>query len=352
MKSLRNLLLASAAALAFATVATTALPIAATAVAAEPTHVTLAWTHYTGWEPWGWIQNHKTAQKAIEASCGAGSSIDIKLMGDYAKSLNLYASKGLDGVAATTMDSLTTAGVGGVATDFLVVSDYSDGNDAIIAGDPSVKTVADLKGKSISLVQFTVSHYLLDRALDDAGLKESQVTVENKSDADIGTYFAANPKTANVVTWNPIVMSITKAAPKAKVLFTSKQIPGEIVDAMVVRDSLPDCAKTAIKTAWFDAVAKLRAGDPAMLDELAAQADGTVAEFQEQVATTHFFWTPADSATFVAAPANKATMDRVRRFSFDHGLYNGVGVDAVGIGFPDGVAPLGDPKHVVVRFSE
>ena len=314
-----------------------------------PVHEVVAWSHYTGWEPWGWIQDHGTARAAIEKTCGKGSTVEIKLMNDYAESLNLYASGGLDGVAATTMDSLSTAGVGGVRTDMLLVTDYSDGNDAIIAGDPSVKRIADLKGKTVSLVQFTVSHYLLDRALEGAGIRESQLTVANKSDADIGSYFAANPRTANVVTWNPIVMTIEQAAPKARVLFTSRQVPGEIVDAMVVKESMPACAKAALREAWFEAVAKLHAGDPAMIAELSKQAGGSEADFKAQVLTTHFFWTPESSEAFVRAATTKATMDKVRRFSFDHGLYNGHGVDDVGISFPDG-SVLGDKGHVVMAF--
>lgn len=312
-------------------------------------HVKLAWTHYTGWEPWGYIAAKGIAQAKIAKSCGAGSTIKITMMNDYAESLNLYTAGGIDGVAATNMDALATPGVGGVKTDMVVVSDFSNGNDAIISGDPSVKKVADLKGKKINLVQLTVSHYLLARALGEVGVAEHDLHLVNTSDADLGAYFASNQTTANVVTWNPIVMSITQAAPAARVLFTSKQVPGEIIDAMVVKNSLAPCAKTAIRDAWFETVGLLHAGNGALVASLAAQAGGSVADFQAQVKTTHFFWTPAEADTFVKSQALKETMDYVRRFSFDHGLYNGKLVDDVGIRFPNGFV-LGDKSNVVISF--
>jgi NitT/TauT family transport system substrate-binding protein len=320
-------------------------PVAASA--AE--NVNLVWTHYTGWEPWGWIQDHGVAQDEIVRECGAGSKIKITLMNDYAESLNRYAAGSVDGVAATNMDALAVPGVGGVQTDMIAVTDYSNGNDAIITGDPSVKSVADLRGKQVNLVALTVSHYLLDRALEEKGIAEKSLRVVNTSDADIGAFFSANSGKANVVTWNPIVMSILGSNPKARVLYTSKQVPGEIIDAMVVRTSLASCAKTAIRNSWFSTIAKLHGHDAAMVAGLAKQAGGSVEDFNAQVLTTHFFWTPAEADVFVKSQKLKGTMDYVRKFSFDHGLYNGKAVDAVGISFPDGFV-LGDKGNTMIEF--
>ena len=51
-------------------------------------------------------------------------------------------------------------------------------------------TVKALKGRSINLVELSVSHYLLARALDMNGLSEKDVTLVNTSDADIAANIA------------------------------------------------------------------------------------------------------------------------------------------------------------------
>ena len=325
-----------------------ALAVASVQPALSAEKVSVAWSHYTGWEAWGYIADKGIGQAAIERSCGKGSELKITLVNDYAESLNLYTSGTFQGVAATNMDSLAVPGVGGVKTDMLIVGDYSDGNDAIISGDPTVDTVAKLKGRQVNLVQLTVSHYLLARALDGAGVRERDMKIVNTSDADIAAFFSSQ-KNPIVVTWNPIVMAIQAAAPKANVLFTSAKIPGEIIDAMVVRADMPTCAKTALRDAWWTTIAKLKAGDKELIAFLANQAGGTVDEFNAQVKTTHFFWTPEEADAFVRSNALKETTDYVRRFSFDHGLYNGRGVNDVGISFPDGFV-LGNRDNAVVRF--
>ena len=63
----------------------------------------------------------------------------------------------------------------------------------------SGKRVEDLAGKRINLVQFSGSHYLLARALDQHGMSERDVTVVNTSDADIIAAFQS-PDTEAVVT--------------------------------------------------------------------------------------------------------------------------------------------------------
>ena len=102
----------------------------------------------------------------------------------------------------TNMDVLTIPAVGGVDSTALIVGDFSNGNDGIVT--KSGKTVKDLKGQKIKLVQLSVSHYLLSRALAMNGMTEKDVTLVNTSDADIGSLFLAE-KTGAAVTWNPIL---------------------------------------------------------------------------------------------------------------------------------------------------
>ena len=56
----------------------------------------------------------------------------------------------------------------------------------------------DLKGRAVTLVELSVSHYLLARALDMNGMIERDVKVVNTSDADIAATFVADPNGAGV----------------------------------------------------------------------------------------------------------------------------------------------------------
>src|SRR3989338_7046048 len=124
--------------------------------AAERCHI--AWSHYTGWEPMGWIQDSGLAKK-----WGQKYGVDFSwtLINDYVESINQYTAGTFDGVAVTNMDALTIPAVSGIDTTFLVVGDFSEGNDGVLINAPKGATVQDLKGKKVMLVQFSVSHYLL-----------------------------------------------------------------------------------------------------------------------------------------------------------------------------------------------
>src|SRR5690606_32115458 len=126
----------------------------------------------------------------------------------------------------------------------LIVGDFSNGNDGIVLKGKG-RTLEDIKGLSINLVELSVSHYLLARALDHVGLQERNVKVVNTSDADIVGAFAAGGTQA-VVAWKPQLSEI-QSLPNAQLVFDSSRIPGEIIDMLVVNtatlESNPSFAK-------------------------------------------------------------------------------------------------------------
>ncbi len=87
-------------------------------------------------------------------------------------------------------------------------------------------------------VEYSVSHYLLARALESIKLTERDVKVVNTSDADMVAAYKT-PDVTSVVTWNPLVSSILED-PSAKKVFDSSQVPGEIIDLMVANT---ECAQ-------------------------------------------------------------------------------------------------------------
>lgn len=309
----------------------------------------VGWSHYTGWEPWGYASDSGIVKKWGDKY---GIDIDVVLINDYIESVNLYTAGQLDAVTATNMDALTIPAVGGIDTTALIVGDYSNGNDGIVARN--AKSVADLKGRKVRLVELSVSHYLLARALEQNGLRERDLKVVNQSDADIAPVYL-NDDNGAVVTWNPMLQQVRNSK-GSKLLFDSSQIPGEIIDIMFVKTSADERLKKALAGAWYETMGIMQShtmdSDKAIV-AMSELAGGTEAEFKAQLKTTAMYYSAKGAAEFTASDSLVEAMDKVRQFSFDKGLF---GADAsspnfVGIEFPGGKV-LGAKGNVKLRFDD
>ncbi|MGV8997307.1 MAG: putative urea ABC transporter substrate-binding protein [Parvibaculaceae bacterium] len=336
---------------ALAAMTALALVMSAPANAAPKKEFKVAWSIYVGWMPWGYAQDHGIVKKWADKY---GLKIDVVQFNDYIESINQYTAGSLDGVTATNMDALAIPSVGGIDTTALIVGDYSNGNDAVILKDK--KKLTDIKGQKVNLVELSVSHYLMARALESVGMSEKDVTVVNTSDADMEAAWKTKDVTA-VVTWNPMVASILADA-HAHSVFNSSAIPGEIQDLLVVNTQTlkdnPDFGK-AMTGIWFDTLALMTSKTPEgkAAREAMAKASGTdLAGFEAQLKTTALFSTPAHAVAFTDADL-KPAMDKVRGFLFTHGLLgnNAPSADVVGIEFADGKV-LGDKANVKFRFTD
>lgn len=252
------------------------------------------------------------------------------------------------------MDALSIPAGGGVDTTALIIGDYSNGNDGIVLkGQSDLKAI---KGQKVNLVELSVSHYLLARALDSVGMTEKDLTVVNTSDADLVAAFGTADVTA-VVTWNPLLSEVAAAKGATKV-FDSSMTPGEIIDVMMVNTETlkanPNFGK-ALVGAWYEMMAIMSKDDAAgkAARTAMATASGTdLAGYDAQLAATAMFYKPADAVTFAKDAQLKTTMDFVRKFLFAKGIL-GEGApspDFVGIEFADG-SVLGDKGNVKLRFD-
>ena len=187
----------------------------------------IAWSIYVGWMPWPYAADAGIVKKWGDKY---GITINITQINDYVESINQYTAGKFDGVTVTNMDALTIPAAGGVDSSAIIMGDFSNGNDGVVLKDG--KTLADIKGRPINIVELSVSHYLLARGLASIGLTEKDVKTVNTSDVDIVAAFKA-PESVAVVTWNPQLMEV-KAEPTATEVFDSSKIPGEIEDMMVV----------------------------------------------------------------------------------------------------------------------
>ncbi|MGB0748335.1 MAG: putative urea ABC transporter substrate-binding protein [Magnetospiraceae bacterium] len=312
----------------------------------------IAWSHYTGWEPAGYIQDKGIADKWGQQM---GVDLSFTLINDYIESVNQYTVGSFDGVTVTNMDALTIPAVGGVDTTLLVIGDFSNGNDGILLKGVMDGSIKALAGREVKLVELSVSHYLLARALDMNGMSEKDLTLVNTSDADMGALIGTASDGDAFVTWNPILMTGRNVA-GVEMLFDSSKIPGEIIDTIAVRSDASVACKKAVAGAWYEAMAVMAGAGPETEEALAfmaAQAGGSLGEFKAQLRTTRMFYEGAAAADFARSDQVKQTMDYVRQFSFDRGLYGqgAASPDSVGIAFPDG-SVLGDAGNIKLRFDD
>ena len=183
------------------------LSLAPTAFAAEKPSFKVCWSIFAGWMPWGYA-----ASEGIVKKWGDKYGIDIQVdeVPDYVNSIERYTSGEYAACAMTNMDALTIPVAAGIDSTALIVGDFSDGADGILIRG-SNQRLTDLKGKTILLVENSVSHYLLSRALEWALLKESDVKIQNISDKDIVQAFLSGQGDA-VITWNPLLAAIKRHA--------------------------------------------------------------------------------------------------------------------------------------------
>ena len=321
--------------------------------AAAESSFRVAWSIYAGWMPWGYAADSGIMKKWADRY---GITVEVKRVDSYLDSINQFTDGAFDGCAMTNMDALTMPAAAGVDSTSLLVGDFSSGNDGIVLKNAT--RLQDIAGRRVLLVKFSVSHYLLARALESAGLGEGDVTLVDTSDADIVKAFGGSPEAQAVVTWNPQLADVQRV-PGASLVFDSKQIAGEIIDMMVVNTKTlsehPEFGK-ALAGAWYEVLARMRqrsAEGAAAIAAMAAASGTDVEGFRAQLRGTWMFYGADEAAFFAGNRDLVTTMDRVRKFSFDHGLLGkgAASADAVGIRFPDGTV-LGNADNVKLRFSD
>lgn len=313
------------------------------AQAAPPTF-TVGWSVYAGWNPYFYM-----ARSGILKRWADKYGVVIKVQRfDYAASLEAFVAKNIDACTMTNMEALDMPAAAGVDSTAVIIGDYSNGNDAVLARNNL--TLAQLPGRPILLVQKTVSEYLLERALDMNGLSGDvgRLKLLNTSDSDIVGAYLGDKKNQVAVTWKPLVSEILAQDAGVKELFDSSRIPGEILDLLVVRSEVlnrPDGSGArfakAVAGAWYETMAQMTGTGPLAASALsgsAAASDDSLASYKEQLRTTYLFATPQAATQFATTADLKQKMELVRQFCFRHALLGQDirSVDDVAILYPDG----------------
>ncbi len=306
----------------------------------------VCWSIYVGWMPWDYGDSSGIVKKWAEKY---DIEIDIVQINDYIESINQYTAGQFDACTMTNMDALTIPAASSVDSTALIVGDFSNGNDGVVLKNKS--SLKDIKGQNVNLVELSVSHYLLARALESIGLSERDINVVNTSDADMVAAYTTKDVTS-VVTWNPLLSEIT-SLPKSTKVFDSSNISGEIIDLLIVNTKTlkenPKLGK-ALVGAWYEIMATMQTNDVA-LTKMAVASGTDLTGFKSQLATTKMLYTPSSAVKFTNSKQLPQTMKYIAEFSFDHGLLGEGAADStfIGIETPSGI--VGDKKNIKLRFD-
>jgi NitT/TauT family transport system substrate-binding protein len=238
---------------------------------------------YSDWP--GWVAWEVAVQKGWLKQAGVDAEF---LWFEYGPSMEAFTAGQVDAVMVTNGDALVT-GATGAKNVMIMLTDFSNGNDMIVAR-PGIKSIKELKGKKIGLEVGFVEHLLLFNALKKNGLSESDVTIVNTPTNQTPQVLASGQVDA-IAAWQPNSGQALEQVPGSKAVYTSADAPGLIYDTLAVKPELlaarrDDWAKV-VKT-WYDAVAFIR--DPKTRDEavkiMAARAGVSPEKYAELMTGT------------------------------------------------------------------
>lgn len=150
---------------------------------------------------------------------------------------------GMIEAACLTLDEALTLMQDGMDLRVVLVMDVSHGADVVLAR-PGIDSLQALRGKRIGVENAAVGAVMLDAALAVGELLPQDVTIVPLTvDEHAAAYLAGKIDAA--VTFEPVRSKLLKAG--AKVLFDSSQVPGRIVDVLVVRAEITAAHTQALK---------------------------------------------------------------------------------------------------------
>ncbi len=155
--------------------------------------------------------------------------------------------------AALTLDETLLLLESKIPVQVFLVASISYGGDVIL-GSPDITEFTSLLGKRVGVEASALGAYFLSRALEEHGLSLTDITVVS---LEVGEHVAAYKagKVDALVTFEPVRSQLLALG--AHELFTSRDIPGEIVNVLVVNQAYfaehPNNVRKVVR-GWFRAI--------------------------------------------------------------------------------------------------
>src|SRR6266513_1937575 len=193
--------------------------------------VRMALNVWAGWAPVIYANGGFKAGKVWHTPNGQDFKVDLVLIDDPVAMRDAYAAGNIH-VGWATLDMIPLF-VEQLKRDSRTMPrvfqqiDYSNGGDGIVARE-AVRTIGDLRGKTIVLAQNSPSHYFLLNSLIDAGLQPGDVELKFTQDAfQAAAAFNADKSIAAAVSWSPDIYNLSKV--RGNRLLVSTQTANKLI---------------------------------------------------------------------------------------------------------------------------
>ena len=157
---------------------------------------------------------------------------------------------GLIDAAALTLDDVLVLAQYGFQPEIVLVTDISNGGDVIMARS-ELSDITALKGHRVGVESTALGAYILVRALQQANMHIDDITLVPIDVDEHKTAYQSQLVDA-VVTFEPVRSQLHNMG--AHEVFSSREIPGEIVDVLVVRRDYLEKNDQLVRiliTAWY-----------------------------------------------------------------------------------------------------
>src|SRR5690349_13795915 len=169
---------------------------------------------WAGWSPIIYANNGFKPGKLWKTPSGKDFKVELVLIDDPIAMRDAYAAGNLH-VGWATLDMVPLF-LEGLRKDSRVMPrvyqqvDWSNGGDGIVVRD-AIKTMSDLRGKTVVLAQNSPSHFFILNALINAGVQPAEVDFKFTQDAfQAAAAFNADKRLAGAVSWAPDIYNLEK----------------------------------------------------------------------------------------------------------------------------------------------
>lgn len=209
-----------------------------------------------------------------------GANVELVEFAQYTDVIQALDSGSVDASIMGITEAVAPI-VNNLGLEIVCMTDYSAGMDGIVASK-EIKSVADLKGKTIATNIGTMNHMLLLSALDSVGLSEDDVTITNMSEGDATAALIGGSIDAASI-FDP---QMSKAAEESggSIIFTSEDLPGELADVLLVKDTIADERAdevSGIIKAWYDIQKQYTSDSESVVKIISENTDLTNEDFYD-----------------------------------------------------------------------
>jgi NitT/TauT family transport system substrate-binding protein len=193
---------------------------------------------WAGWAPIIYANNGLKAGKVWKTPSGKDFKVELVLIDDPVAMRDAFAAGNVH-IGWATLDMVPLF-MEGLRKDSRVMPrvyqqvDWSNGGDGIVVRD-TIKTMNDLRGKTVVLAQNSPSHYFLLNALINGGVQPAEVNFKFTQDAfQAAAAFNADRNLAGVVSWAPDIYNLEKVKGN-KIIVTTATANKLIADVWFAR---------------------------------------------------------------------------------------------------------------------